>query len=256
MKYFIDTEFIEGFNKPILGKDRHFIDLISIGIVAEDGRSYYAISKEFNEKDASEWVNENVIKKLIYPMPIENFNYEYDSEYSMHTWFDDKKNGYVFAFPEGLYTKNTSFQKLIEYLKNLYPKSNTQIAKEIKDFIYETSTINDHESISKWEEVKHSFSIEFYGYYADYDWVLFCSLFGTMMDLPKGFPMYCRDLKQVFDDKVLEREKETIMKEGNWFDWSNHLKTLPSYPKHYNEHNAIDDARWNKDLFIFLAELK
>ena len=28
---------------------------------------------------------------------------------------------------------------------------------------------------------------EFWGYYADYDHVLFCQLFGTMMDLPEGW---------------------------------------------------------------------
>ena len=48
MKYFLDTEFIEGFHKPLFGKKRHFIDLISIGIVCEDGREYYAVSNEFN----------------------------------------------------------------------------------------------------------------------------------------------------------------------------------------------------------------
>ena len=52
MKYFIDTEFIEGFKKPLFGKSRHFIDLISIGIKCEDGREYYAISKDFNLKEA------------------------------------------------------------------------------------------------------------------------------------------------------------------------------------------------------------
>ena len=56
MKYFIDTEFIEGFHKPLFGKRRHFIDLISIGIVAEDGREYYAISNGYRYKDADKWV--------------------------------------------------------------------------------------------------------------------------------------------------------------------------------------------------------
>ena len=37
MKYFYDTEFLE---------DGHTFDLISIGIVAEDGREYYARSEE------------------------------------------------------------------------------------------------------------------------------------------------------------------------------------------------------------------
>jgi len=64
MKYFIDTEFIEGFKKPLFGKSRHFIDLISIGIKCEDGREYYAVSNEFNSNDADQWVKDNVISKL------------------------------------------------------------------------------------------------------------------------------------------------------------------------------------------------
>ena len=64
MKYFIDTEFIEGFHKPLFGKKRHYIDLISIGIVCEDGREFYAISNEYNYNKASEWVKENVIIPL------------------------------------------------------------------------------------------------------------------------------------------------------------------------------------------------
>ena len=51
-----------------------------------------------------------------------------------------------------------------------------------------------------------------------------------MMDLPKGFPMYCRDLKQLADSK------------GN-----------PRLPKQEStEHNALEDARWNKQAYEFL----
>ena len=55
MRYFIDTEFIE---------DGKTIDLISIGIAAEDGRTYYAISTEFNRRNLTPWLKENVIPKL------------------------------------------------------------------------------------------------------------------------------------------------------------------------------------------------
>src|SRR5690554_5993802 len=57
MKYFYDTEFIEHKQKkrflgiPI-GETKPTIDLISIGIICEDGREYYAISKDFNLKEA------------------------------------------------------------------------------------------------------------------------------------------------------------------------------------------------------------
>lgn len=37
---------------------------------------------------------------------------------------------------------------------------------------------------------------EFWAYYADYDWVVLCQLYGTMMDLPQGWPLFCLDVKQ------------------------------------------------------------
>ena len=51
-KYFIDLEFLEGTQKKLFGETKPTIDLISIGIVCEDGREYYAISKDFNLKEA------------------------------------------------------------------------------------------------------------------------------------------------------------------------------------------------------------
>ena len=73
---------------------------------------------------------------------------------------------------------------------------------------------------------------EFWGYYADYDWVALCQLYGTMMDLPDGWPMYCRDLKQ-------------------WCDQLGNPR-LPEQGK--GEHHALADARWNKLAWEFLQE--
>lgn len=36
----------------------------------------------------------------------------------------------------------------------------------------------------------------FWGDFASYDWVAFCQLFGQMIDLPRGWPMYCNDVQQ------------------------------------------------------------
>lgn len=33
------------------------------------------------------------------------------------------------------------------------------------------------------------------------DWVVFCQMFGTMLDLPNGWPMFCRDIRQFRSDK-------------------------------------------------------
>jgi len=58
MRYFYDTEFID---------NGHTIELISIGVAAEDGREYYAISTEFDPDRAGSWVRKNVLPKLPSP---------------------------------------------------------------------------------------------------------------------------------------------------------------------------------------------
>ena len=55
MRFFLDTEFIEN---PCT------IDLISIGLVAEDEREFYAINSECDFAQANDWVKENVIPSL------------------------------------------------------------------------------------------------------------------------------------------------------------------------------------------------
>ncbi|EOM78152.1 polyadenylate-specific 3'-exoribonuclease AS [Rhodococcus rhodnii] len=58
MRYFYDCEFIE---------DGTTIDLVSIGVVAEDGREFYAVSTEFDPDRAGRWVRRNVLPKLPSP---------------------------------------------------------------------------------------------------------------------------------------------------------------------------------------------
>jgi hypothetical protein len=235
MKYFLDTEFIEGFHKPLFGKKRHFIDLISIGIVCEDGREYYAISNEFRERDADIWVKQNVISKL------------------------DSKN----TFRAGMITPTMHFAGPVW-------KSNESIKKDLLTFF------GCKRDQLFWRAPE---GIEVFGYYSDYDWVLFCSLFGRMIDLPKGFPMYCIDLKQTLDEKAIEMNqfemttqlvsetngawqvKSPLPKEIINIDgWSfgqklEFIKSHKSYPKQSNEHNALADAKWNYKLFKFLQSL-
>ncbi len=105
-----------------------------------------------------------------------------------------------------------------------------RIAKDIKEFINPYSSVNPNDLSPSQREEYLLKKPEFWGYYAAYDWVVFCQIFGTMMDLPKGFPMYCRDIKQLCDDK------------GN--------PKLPEQGK--GEHNALADARWNKIAWEFL----
>lgn len=150
MRIWFDTEFIE---------DGKTIDLISIGLIREDGAKLYIENAECDLERASPWVRENVLPRLS-GNPRATRNY---------------------------------------------------IARSIKEFAGEKP--------------------QFWAYYADYDWVAMCQLFGTMMDLPKGWPMYCRDVKQLCDEI------------GN-----------PELPKQSStEHHALADAIWTKQAWEFLA---
>ena len=55
MRFFYDCEFIE---------DGHTIDLVSIGVVDEAGREFYAVSTEFDASRAIGWVRRNVLSQL------------------------------------------------------------------------------------------------------------------------------------------------------------------------------------------------
>lgn len=259
MKYFIDTEFLEGKqDKTILGikygETKPTIDLISIGIVAEDGREYYAVSKDFNLKEAwnrfdieiirnsgdmrnrlgdtSErkvyWLRDNVLKSVYYDLAEKQL---------------DEKD-----IVDGIFSRNHLKELIVKY-----GKTNEQIAVEIKHFcrplIDKVNYVNGKSKITKWDKP------EFYGYYSDYDWVVFCQLFGKMIDLPTGFPMYCVDLKQ--EEQRIVKESWDKVKDSIWgHEGISNIKYVKGYPLQSNEHHALEDARWNKKYYEFLTNLK
>jgi len=253
MKYYLDTEFHEYNKQPKVaglkvGKSIPTVDLISIGIVSEpytskseysdklksststlhSGKEYYAICKEFNIKDA--WYSWQPKKHSLPMGTVKEYWLRENVLKSIHWEF---KTNEKFTLK--------GFTKLI----NKYGKTRKQIAEEIEDFIYQCE-YTEHKFVSP-----EDFKPEFYAYYASYDWVVFCQLFGKMMTLPKGFTRYCKDLKQMLDEKevylnrVANRDKSRAGQLRN-------PKTHPDYPKQENEHNALDDAKWNKKLHAFL----
>lgn len=158
-RFFFDTEFYE---------DGHTIDLISIGMVCENGHYLYACNQEAELDRVSPWVRANVLPKL--------------PRYGAIEWMTRAD------------------------IRNLVTKFIAQHCGGVKPI--------------------------FFAYYADYDWVVFCQLFGTMMDLPTTYPKFCRDLKQLSVDR------------GD-----------PKHPPQTGEHNALEDARWNLKLYDFLMKL-
>lgn len=173
MKYFLDTEFIE---RPCT------IELISIGIVSDDGKTFYAESNEFDPEDANPWVQKHVFPHL-----------KYDP-------FDEK-----IRFGFSMWEDEFSIEMM---------GSKREIAEQVLNYIGKNKP-------------------EFWGYYSAYDWVVFCWLFGPMIALPPGWPMLCKDLKQMADERPEKPRFEETIK---------------------NEHNALADARWNKRFYNYLMD--
>jgi len=271
MKYYIDTEFNEGFHKAFMKPNRHFIDLISIGIVAEDGREYYSIAKEFDiyaafnkheVKVNSEfkpqqaegeynpmyikeyWLRDNVLK----PIWFELYTKEYEAGVNIEFTNEAADNNFTYL----------NFKKLIKK----YGKTNKQIAEEIEKFVGKCSITSAETDLKLFTEgIQIIEKPEFYAYYADYDWVAFCSLFGSMMQLPSNFPMFCKDLKQTLDEtqeswlEYSETEQNSYCLNNKLYSVEQDLKCLSNYPKQENEHNALEDAKWNKKLHEFLKSI-
>ena len=259
MNYYLDTEFLEGKqDKQFLGikygETKPTIDLISIGIVAEDGRQYYAISKDFNLKEAwnrndldpnhkrnykqkdNYWIRENVLKPI--------FN-EWMIEY----------NGKIvrLGLPIPLESNEFTYKNFKKWLK-LKGKTNKHISTEIKNFVYSENRESGGQIVLESFIPNIYPEPEFYTYYGAYDWVVFCWLFGKMIDLPKGFPMYSKDLKQILDEKVSVFCAKEIQ-DTSFESAVKRIKMHKDYPKQTNEHNVLADARWNLKLYQFLNSL-
>lgn len=187
MRYFIDTEFID---------DGKTIDLISIGIVCEDGREYYAQSVEFDVKKANMWVEAHVYPHM---------------------------QGCPAIITDVL---GCLIQKRIHQEFHLWHTSEmhcpwrtrTEIAVNIKYFM----------------DPDRYGTPEFYGWCAGYDFVALCQLFGTMMDLPQGYPHYIRDLQYLLDEHGIADAD------------------LP--PQEQGIHNALDNARHLAHLWKWVQE--
>lgn len=168
MRYFYDTEFIE---------DGTTVALISIGIVAEDGREYYAVNRNapWGEIREHRWLMENVVPHLTEGDP-------------------------------GAFMFNVDTPV---YIPRLF------IAREVQQFL----TANNG-------------PIELWGYYSAYDHVVLAQLWGTMMQLPPGVPMWTNDVQQ---------EAARLGLDG----------ALPAQTG--TAHNALDDARWTREAWQYLA---
>jgi hypothetical protein len=174
MKIYYDTEFLE---------DGRTIDLISIGMVAEDGREYYAANADMPVRRIrkSQWLMDNVVPSL------------------------PKGHGDV---------RNQMPARALFNYADPRVKHHGTIARDVAAFIQATP------------------DVELWAWYAAYDHVALAQLFGPMINLPDGIPMWTNDLRQ-----------------------EAHRLGITDLPHQADGvHNALADARHNLVMARFLAD--
>ncbi len=254
MQYFIDTEFHSYKRKPLFGKAFDTIELISVGIVSEDSREFYAISKDFDVEAAwnNEWLRENVLKPIWAELiQKERYAREYHSDLVSFTY------------------------KGIRNLIKWNGKSNEQIVREIISFIAYSEHKDLHPSDLHSQLAKQSGilfkNVQFYGYMSTFDYVVLTNTFGGMDKWPSGFPYYFNDMAQMLDEKVREKadgvknallngvypipEKELQSDADRFEDMMIMYKSSEEYPKEPTSHHALLDAKWNLELYKFIQTL-
>lgn len=187
MRYFYDCEFIE---------DGRTVDLISIGIVAEDGREYYAVNSDmpFDRIRAHDWLMRNVVPSL----PIVG-------QSSLGKWM---------AHPANSYPRPSTDTVAID-TGDARVKPHWVIRNEVHDFL-----IGDFSGAELW------------AWYAAYDHVVLAQLFGPMIQLPDGVPMWTNDLQQELARRGITEDR------------------LPQQAS--GLHNALSDAHHVRDLYNWL----
>lgn len=184
MRYFLDTEFFE---RP--GR----IDLISVGVVADDDREYYAEDVDF------------------------------DWTFAELRGLEKSLRGLAGAEDPRLETPRWLLENVKPHLtgSRRWPGhfGSAMAVETIRSDLLSFFAGDTEPS--------------FWGLMCDYDWVVFCWIFGRMADKPESFPYYCNDLAQYMDMVGVERSE------------------LPPA----GEHNALTDARWNKQAFQRIREL-
>jgi hypothetical protein len=151
LRIWYDCEFVE---------DGKTIDLLSIGMVSEDGRELYRINGDFATMQRAierDWLRENVVNHL-----------------PVSAWAVDHAPGWAWTWDmahEDFYAVH----------------DRERIRDDVGTFIHESLKVDGYDGVRLW------------AWYGAYDHVAYAQLFGKMIDLPEGFPMWTNDLRQEVD---------------------------------------------------------
>lgn len=162
MRFWYDTEFLE---------DGKTIELISFGIVAEDGRELYLVNQEIEWTEARgdlhdricrhHWLMENVVPHL-----------------GVCTNIHQPSHPRTAPQQPGIFHVATDDNRVV-------PR------RFIRNAVFDFLTAKGG-------------PVELWGYYSAYDHVVLAQLFGPMASMPKGIPWWTNDVQQLAAELELE----------------------------------------------------
>ncbi|OCH80338.1 3'-5' exoribonuclease [Gordonia sp. UCD-TK1] len=181
MRFWYDTEFLE---------DGKTIELISIGIVAENEATYYAVNSDapWDRLRDDDWMMDNVVRHL--------------PTHSTGRVKENKGFGYKRKYSWGGIS-----------MRSTEVKPKWVIANEVREFLTGIRN-NDGTPVELWAD------------YAAYDHVVLAQLWGKMIGLPKGIPMWTHDLRQLWEQAGRPEFPDFVLSD----------EPMP-------EHHALADAR-------------
>jgi hypothetical protein len=150
-----DTEFLE---------DGQTIELISIGMISDDGDEYYAVNDDapWRRIRKHEWLMQNVVPQL--PQPHGDWRNNMP-----HRWLCDRADAVV--------------------------RPREDVARRVREFI-----------LCARRRSENGHPLELWADYAAYDHVVLAQLFGPMVDLPPGIPMFTHDFQHELSRRGLRRD--------------------------------------------------
>lgn len=179
-------------------EDGETIDLISIGMVDDAGNEYYAVNSDMQVDRIrhNRWLMENVVRHLPLRLPVPTSG-----------WADNQ--------PPGIHLNMTDTRVKPKWV----------IANEVLNFL-----------VPKGELFGPGPAVNLWAWYAAYDHVALAQLFGRMIDLPPGIPMWTNDLRQEAHRLGLNDDH------------------MPAHKG--REHHALDDAKHDRDIARYLATVR
>lgn len=193
MNLYFDTEFT-GLHKDTT--------LISIGIVSDDERSFYAEFTDYDKSQCDDWIKENVVKKLRFETPKADEEYHYIASrepfnqigYDLYCGYSVEMNG----------NKDNISDELRRWLKQFH-------------------------------------EIQFVSDVCHFDFVLLIDLFGCAFDIPQNVSPCCHDINQdianslgITEDTAFDLSREDLIKKL--------YQEYPETMIDVHKHNALYDA--------------